>query len=246
MAQAITERMGPDPSEISGIDTLIDRMKQANTIEDWSFILQDYIAWGNLKVHKTVAIFNMNSASDCPNRWTDNCQVGGNECYAVQTEKSYPQPLDYRRRQEYLWDCLDSETWAKAFLQIVERKRNPVTAIRFSEAGDFRHEGDIIKVNRIAEILSDHDISVYTYSASDYLDWSLAQHFTVNQSNNRDKYGVRRFMAVPSKDDAPDNAVWCPFDLQADRGVEASERIKCGECRMCIDEKAPDVFITLH
>jgi hypothetical protein len=150
------------------------------------------------KIDKSVAIFNMNSATDCPNADTERCQVPWNACYAHKAENIYPNTLPYRRRQEYLWDSMDPETWAEAFLQIVERKRNPVTAVRFSEAGDFRVDSDIVRVNRIAQLLDPHGIDVYTYSASSFLNWDLATDFTINQSNEFSAYGDRLFSAVPT------------------------------------------------
>jgi hypothetical protein len=224
-----------DISEVDGIDSLKTRMKEADTVRDWSFILSDYISFGNNKIADSVAIFNMNSATDCPNADTENCQVPWQDCYAHKAENIYPNTLDYRRRQEYLWDCLDANTFAEAFKSLVSRKRKPVTAIRFSEAGDFRHRGDIIKVNRIAQIV---DKDVYTYSASDYLDWSEATAFKVMQSNDRREYGDNLYTAVPTEDDIPENAVQCAYE-----GAE----VKCGDCTMCIDKDFDkDVYITLH
>lgn len=236
-----------DINDVAGIDKLRSRMADADSIRDWSFILADYISWGNNKVADSVAIFNMNSATDCPNADTDEdnqsstgvCQVPWSACYAHKAENIYPNTLPYRRRQEYLWDSLDPDTWAKAFLEIVSRKRKPVSAIRFSEAGDFRHESDIIRVNRIAEIVGKEGIDVYTYSASHKLDWSHARHFTVNQSNGLADYGDRRFTALPKESDLPDDMVWCPYD-------KSDGDIKCGECRLCIDKGGPDVAIELH
>lgn len=238
--------MSYDIDEVDGIDRLRQRIADAGSdITAWSHILSDYVKFGNNKVAKSVAIFNMNSATDCPNIGTKHCQVPKESCYAYKDENQWPQSLPYRRRQEYLWDCLDAETWAKAFLELVSRKRNPVTAIRFSEAGDFRHRGDIIKVDRIAEIVAADGIDVYTYSASDYLEWDLAENFVVNQSNGFSDYGDRRFEAVPTADDIPDDGIHCPFDLQTQRG-QTENRIKCGDCRACIDDKAGDIYITLH
>lgn len=227
-----------DVSEVDGIDTLKDRLAKANGIKDLSFILDDYISWGNNKIDKSVAIFNMNSATDCPNAQTDNCQVPWKECYAHKAENQYKQTLPYRRRQEYLWDSLSAFEWAAAFKCIVSRKRNDVTAIRFSEAGDFRNESDIMKVDRIAQMLSTDGIDVYTYSASDYLNWSHAEHFNVMQSNDKRDYGNNLYTAVPTEDDIPEDAVQCAYE-----GAE----IKCGDCTMCINQDFDkDVYITLH
>lgn len=230
-----------DIDDVDGIDKLITRMQYAGgDIERWSHILSDYIQFGNNKIAKSVAIFNMNSASDCPNRESKHCQVPWESCYAGRAERQYPAVLPYRRRQEFLWDCMTPELWADSFNALVSRKRNDVTAIRFSEAGDFRSDADIIKVDRIAELV---DVDVYTYSASDYLDWDLAEHFTVNQSNDFSEYGDRRFMALPEGSELPDDTVWCPFDYSDKSG---DERPKCGECRLCIDSEGPDVAIELH
>lgn len=232
-----------DIREVEGSDKLLRRIKNADSIEDWSHILSDYISFGNNKISKATAIFNMNSATDCPNIGTDHCQVPKSDCYAHKAENTYPAVLPYRRRQEYLWDCMDADTWAKAFRELANRKRNDVSTIRFSEAGDFRHRGDVIKVNRIAELLTEFD--VYTYSASDYLDWSDSEHFTVNQSNDRAEYGDRRYAAFTSEE-PPDGFVWCPHDKQKQEGVDPDDAIKCGECRLCINDDGPDVAIPLH
>lgn len=231
-------------NNIDGIDNLRDRMRNADSIEDWSFIVGDYLSFGNSKIAKHVAIFNFNSATDCPNAATEKCQVPFSKCYAHKAEHTYNQVLPYRRRQEYLRDCLDADTFGKAFLKIVERKRNDVTALRFSEAGDFRHKGDIIWADRVAEILSEEGIDCYTYSASSDLDWSEAEHFTVNASNELSEYGDRRYMAFEGE--KPEGFIWCPHDLQKSNGVSADDAIKCGDCRLCIDEKGPDVAIPLH
>jgi len=235
-----------DSTTTDGLHGLIARMDNATTTKDWSFILSDYISWGNNKIDKSVAIFNMNSATDCPNADTERCQVPWESCYAHKAENIYNEVLPYRRRQEYLWDSLDPDTWAKAFLQIVSRKRTPVTAIRFSEAGDFRMDSDIVRVNRIAQILKPHGIDVYTYSASSFLNWDLATDFTINQSNELADYGDRLFTAVPTVDDIPDGGVMCPFEYATHTGATKNERPKCGECRLCIDDAGPNVYITLH
>lgn len=235
-----------DINDVSGIDTLRERMKEAgDDITAWSHILSDYVQFGNSKLDKNVAIFNMNSATDCPNIGTDHCQVPKSDCYAFKAENQYPQPLAYRRRQEYLWDSLPAEMWAKAFMEMVGRKRNSVDYLRMSQSGDFRSDSDIIRVNVIAEILSGHGIDTYTYSASDYLNWNLADSFTVNRSNFKSEYGDKAYTAIPADmeptehENLSDNAVQCPYEV-------SDGEIGCGECNLCINPDAPDVYITLH
>jgi hypothetical protein len=240
-----------DIDTVDGISELRERMDNADTVEDWSFILRDYISSGNTKISNTTAIFNMNSAHDCPNfgtrengeSHTGYCQVPKEACYAAKAENMYNEPLPYRRRQEYLWDCMTPELWAKAFTRLNERKRKPFDSIRFSEAGDFRHNGDIVRVNTIAKMV---DVPVYTYSASHKLNWSLSTNFTVNASNGRAEYGDRRFIAIGEHDEKPDSAVWCPNNVQQNAGVPIEERRKCGECKLCLNKEGPDVAIHIH
>lgn len=223
--------------ETSKMGELLDRMDEADTVEDWSFILKDHVSFGNSKLEDEIAVFNMNSATDCPNLGEPSCQVSKDECYAFQSENLYNQPLPYRRRQTVLWDAIDGELWAAAFRKAVSRMRNEVTTIRFSEAGDFRSNGDIKKVDKIAETLEEFD--VYTYSASESLDWDLAENFIVNASNERQEYGDQKYKAVPTEEDIPESGIHCPY--------EASDKeIACGDCRLCITGAPSDIYITIH
>jgi hypothetical protein len=175
---------------------------------------------------------------------TGLCQVPWDDCYAHVAENGLsPAALDKRRRQQYLWDNVDAVTFAEALTRTFDRKQRDITAIRFSESGDFRHRGDIIKADRIAQLI---DTPVYTYSASHKLDWSEAEHFTVNQSNDQADYGDRLFSAVAEPNDVPEDGVLCPFELARDKGLDTDERPKCGSCRLCIDEDGPNVYVLLH
>lgn len=257
--QAKQQPLGPrvataDFSETKKFDDVYERIKQAETLREWSFILGDHIRWGNTKLADHVAIFNLNCATDCPNRWTDSCQVDGDECYAVNTERRYDNAHHFRQRQEYIWDCLDAQTWADAFLEHARRKVEHHNGnidsfeeidIRLSQSGDFRFQGDVYKAERIARILEPYGINVYTYTASDFLDWSDCEAMTVNASNTKREYGHRVYTAIPanlSPEDTRrvgDDAVQCPYEL-------SGGEIQCGECRLCINPEGPDVHIDLH
>ena len=244
MATVVPERVGPPVPEIDGIDALQQRMRACETTEDWSFLLNDYLQWGNnTKVGRHVAIFNLGAAHDCPNRFTDRCQVEGDECYAVVDERRYDYVLAYMRRQEYLWDCLEAQTFADAFAAICARKRVEPRALKISQAGDVRHSADIRKLERIAQRRAELDVQVFTYTASTHLDWSVAEHVTVNRSNEHHEIGARRYLAVDDAAQIPADAVRCVFDEERAAGVPSDERTQCGECRLCIDEQAPDVAV---
>ncbi len=258
---------GYDSSDVEGIETLKNEIRQMYDSDDPVDYLADlflnghdgvsgYLTFGNNKIAKNTGIFNMNSATDCPNAKSgeDNesevgaCQVPWNDCYAHVTENIYDDALKKRRLQEYLWDNVDAMTFAEALLRVKERKRSAFEHLRVSESGDFRHRSDIVKWDRIAQRLGD-SINIYTYSASHKLDWSEAQNFTVNQSNNLADYGDRLFTAVPQESDIPDDAIFCPFEAAKKNGIETDNRPKCGECEKCIhpeSEQPRSVYITIH
>jgi hypothetical protein len=255
-----------DITDVEGYTDLLSALKRVNESDNPASEVAEillnghenctgYLTFGNNKIAKNVGIFNMNSATDCPNAKSDEnnqsetgvCQVPWKECYAHKAENVYPDTLKKRRLQEYLWDNVDAVTFAEALLRVKQRKRSPFEYLRFNESGDIRNRGDIIKLNRIAEIVSP-EIHVYTYSASHKLDWSHNEHATVNQSNALADYGDRQYSAVPSVEDIPDDAMLCPFDAAKKNGVETEERPKCGECTACIEpesEQSRDVYITL-
>ena len=253
---------------VDKIDTLRAEIKKMYNSDDPASVLADllmnghegtsgYLVFGNNKVSKNTGIFNMNSATDCPNAdTTENnqsntgvCQVPWKSCYAHKTENIYDDALNKRRLQEYLWDCVTPEIFAEALLNVKSRKRSAFKHVRVSESGDFRHNGDIRAWDRIAEIVGDA-LNVYTYSASHKLSaWDTVEHFTVNQSNNLADYGDRQFSAVMETDDIPDDAIFCPFEAANKNGVKGDERPKCGECTACIKpstEQSRDVYITIH
>lgn len=259
-----------ETSDVRGINALKARLaeiEESDDPEERADLLADiflnghedatgYVNFGNTKVHKSVGIFNLNSATDCPNAETSPddpsdtgvCQVPFESCYARKTERDVsPQALDKRRRQEYLWDHIDAWTFADALLRLRHRKSNSFDALRFSESGDFRHNQDIVKAETIAKMIKP-EITAYTYSASHKLSaWQKVEYLTVNQSNSLADYGDRRFMALDPEMDTPDGAVRCPFDYdKREKGKSSDEAIKCGECKLCLNKEGPDVVIDLH
>jgi len=257
-----------DINAVAGIDTLRAEIKRMYDSDNPASILADllmnghegvggYLTFGNNKVAKNTGIFNMNSATDCPNADTseDNqsatgvCQVPWSACYAHKSENVYKDALKKRRLQEYLWDCVSPEIFAEALLNVKSRKRSPFKHLRVSESGDFRHNGDIIAWDIIAEKVAG-EINVYTYSASHKLSaWDSVEHFTVNQSNALSEYGDREFNAVPEVSDIPEGAIACPFEVAKANGVDTDDRPKCGDCEACIKpatEQPRDVYVLLH
>lgn len=229
-----------DVNQVNGIHELRQRIQETvfadNPAEEWSYILGDHFTMGNKKLSDEIVIYNFGGAAhDCPNLGTKHCQVDAGDCYAVRTENNYPHPLDARRRELIIWDHLDAHTFAEAFKYWYGRKRTDVTALRLNEAGDFRHRHDLFKVDEIARQLDDI-VDVYTYSASDFLPWHEVDHVVINRSNDRREFGDRRFCVVDSVEEIPEGGIRCPHDI-------SDGDIKCGDCRLCIDSDAPDVYV---
>jgi hypothetical protein len=272
-----------DIREVDGFDRLRDnihaiyRMSYDRQVTALSDIIMrgysgksEFMPMGNNKIAKNTGIYNMNSATDCPNADSteDNpsdtgvCQVPWAACYAHKAENVYDKPLPKRRLQEYLWDAFSADLWADAILQVNSRKRSDFDYLRVSEAGDFRHNGDIKKWNAISEKVYP-EVQVYTYSASHKLDWNehaTHKYFVVNQSNDLADYGDRQFTAtyegpdgnmqpITEPSDVPDEAILCPFEAAKHNGIDTENRPQCGECTACIEpkeEQPRDVAIIQH
>lgn len=244
-----------EKDDVDGLDQLYRDLRNASTVREYSFILGDHISWGNRKIANHVATYSITSAHDCPNIDTEFCQVDEDTCYAARTEHTYDETFDYRRRQEVLWDHLDADTFARAFQAVVDRKRNPATTFRVNQAGDVRHRGDVVKLNRIAELLADsHDITTYIYTASSWIPWHdiPTDHITINASDQREPLASvadRFYTALPAGVDPDDDhelvehidddAIQCAYD--ATDGAHL-----CGDCRLCVDDDAQDVYIRIH
>ena len=61
--------------------------------------LKELLSFGNLKVGKDTAIFNMTPAFRCPSEELGLCSIA-KICYAKKAERMYPQVTPYREKQE--------------------------------------------------------------------------------------------------------------------------------------------------
>ena len=113
-------------------------------------------SYGNLKLPRSTAIFNITSSKDCPSAKLGLCNIAS-ICYAKKAERLYPKVLPFRRRQTEFWDSCTEE-------EFINRLEDP-KLLRFSESGDFRHQRDVIKVSGIAERLKKRFTRVYVYTA---------------------------------------------------------------------------------
>lgn len=235
-------------NEVYKLSKLKATLSSATTHEDRSYILDQHISWGNSKISSNVGILNITSAEGCINRSNNTvgkCAVGEENCYARVPEKIFEYVLDYRKRQEFIWDYLTGEEIAHAFIKIVNRKNKDVVALRISESGDFRHNYDIVKAEKIATILKEQlGIKTYTYSSSYKLDWSNTNNLIVMESCSDHSYGDKSYIAVENEEEIPARGIICPNERDKKNNVE--NPIKCGTCRLCMQSNGEDIYTVIR
>ncbi len=135
---------------------------------------------GNKKIGNDTIIFNMQPAYRCISKILGLCQLPNtNMCYALRDEHKYKQVLVYRKRQQKYWVDAPIDTILKDIIHI-KQVRPKIRYIRFNESGDITNLNDIKKLNHIANVLKEHDILVYTYTARS----DLFKRNTITLSDN--------------------------------------------------------------
>jgi hypothetical protein len=144
-------------------------------------MIKSLIAFGNSKLPKTTAIFNLSSANDCPSKRLGLCEHP-DACYAMKAERQYKVSRLYRDRQAEVWLRLSAEEFISQFLDLAGRKRIKLTCLRFCESGDLHSQDCLTKMVTIANALAEHGIQCYTYTARRDLDFSDIGKLVVNGS----------------------------------------------------------------
>lgn len=143
----------------------------------------NYFSWGNKKLPKTTAIFNITTALGCPALTKGLCQLPNpiKQCYAMKAERMYKQVLPYRQRQRKFWK---NSTADEIVVQLIKEKKNKeLKMLRINEAGDFKHQADVVKAEEVARLLSYLGVVTYCYTARKDLDFSIRKHLVVNGSD---------------------------------------------------------------
>ena len=134
---------------------------------------------GNNKLPRTTCIYNMTTALDCPSDklgLCNACRADKNYCYARKTERLFKKTCyAYRTRQAEYWANCTAEEFVSDLLKAVGKR--PIKLLRFNESGDFRSYNDVLKAEKIAELLSEHGIKVYCYTSRRDLDYGTRPGF---------------------------------------------------------------------
>ena len=139
------------------------------------------LSFGNRKLPKTTAIFNMGPAKTCPSDKLGLCKVS-DICYAKKSERLYRHALPYRERQAEYWLSCTAETFVADFLNQVKRKKTAVKYLRFNESGDFYTQDCVNKAEKIAKLLRVVPIFVYMYTARIDLNFDACKELIITGS----------------------------------------------------------------
>ena len=131
---------------------------------------------GNSKIGRDTIIFNMTSATDCPSKKRGQCKHCS-ICYAMKSERQYPQVLPFRRRQAAYWQSVTDYELIKDFAAALTKHKRTVKYVRFSEAGDITDQECIRKWAMLAR--SFPTITFYGYTAAK----DLKKHFKALPDN---------------------------------------------------------------
>lgn len=190
------------------------------------------ISFGNRKLPKTTAIFNMTSATDCPSRDLGLCQLDcPSKCYALKAEKQYRKTvLPYRNRQADIWRNCTANQWVMSYT--IARGRKKVSAIRFNESGDLTSKKCLAKLVKIAKLLP--GLPIYFYSArkdifTDKALSTLPDNITVNGSG----YMAHNEFRVVSAD-----------TLKAYAGPKCCG--DCTKCKLCETRQNKTIYAEMH
>jgi len=188
------------------------------------------LAFGNKKLPKSTAIFNLGTAMKCPSAELGLCQMAntGVRCYALKAETQYPAVGPYRQRQLDYWRKSTPILFAMEFLAIVERKRTKVTHLRVNESGDFYHQSDVDNMELVAFLLKTKGITTYCYTSRSDLDFSGCESLVVNGSAFKPE-GGNEFKAVK---ELPKRRKVCIGD--------------CRQCDLCTKKHGKTVFVKFH
>lgn len=189
--------------------------------------MKSLFSFGNIKVGKDTAIFNMNPAKLCPSAAMGLCSLS-DKCYAKKAERLYPHCLPYRVRQMEYWQSVNANDFVVYFKTVLQLNQNKIKFLRFSECGDFVSQSDVNKLSCIAEQLKDI-VKVYTYTARKDLDFSnVSDNLTINGSG----FMVHNNFYVYRNESELIDKIICPGS--------------CLNCNLCKVSKNRNIAVKLH
>ena len=134
-----------------------------------------YIRFGNKKLPKTTAIYNIGTWFLCPGRLEGFCELS-EACYA-KCREVMGSVTQSRLNNYYFWKCNSAEKIAMFIsysIMAEKMKGNPVNLLRFNEVGELENQEDLEKMIKISNIVYDNTgVKSYTYTHNRNLNFNI-------------------------------------------------------------------------
>lgn len=134
-----------------------------------------YISFGNKKLPKTTAIYNIGTWFLCPGRLESYCELH-EVCYA-KCREIMGNVIQSRLNNYYFWKCNSAETVAAFIVYSIKAeqlKGNKVNLLRFNEVGEIENQEDLNKMIDISNIVyALTGVKSYTYTHNRNLNYDV-------------------------------------------------------------------------
>lgn len=156
---------------LSNIDAFKERYQKAfNTMHPIP-----YITFGNKKLPKTTAIYNIGCWFLCPGRLEGYCELH-DVCYA-KCREVMGSVISSRLNNHYFWKANSAEKIAMFISYSIETEKlkgNNVNLLRFNEVGELENQEDLDKMVKVANIVYNNTgVRSYTYTHNKNLNYNI-------------------------------------------------------------------------
>ena len=134
-----------------------------------------YIRFGNKKLPKTTAIYNVGCWFLCPGRLEGYCELSG-VCYA-KCREVMGNVIQSRLNNYYFWKANSAEKIAMFIsysIMAEKMKGNEVNLLRFNEVGELENQKDLEKMVEVSNIVHEQTgVKSYTYTHNRNLNFNI-------------------------------------------------------------------------
>lgn len=134
-----------------------------------------YISFGNKKLPKTTAIYNIGCWFLCPGRLEGYCELS-EVCYA-KCREVMGSVIKSRLNNYYFWKSNSAEKIAMFIsysIMAEKMKGNEINLLRFNEVGEIENQEDLEKMIKISNIVYDNTgVKSYTYTHNRNLNFDV-------------------------------------------------------------------------
>ncbi len=191
------------------------------------------ISYGNKKLPKNTAIFNILAVKTCPMA-TEFCKAN---CYALKAEKQYKNVVPQARKRNL--KASQQESFVSDMIGLIAKGQKKINQFRIHESGDFYSQIYIDRWFMIAKEFP--SITFYAYTKSFHLDFSGKPSNFVLIASFDESTTERARMLYNMKKEAFDNT----FSIVG-KSEKASCVQDCSKCDLCWSGKGLSLTVNVH